>query len=106
MWKWPLENGQSFAKKKNVKEHPIIFGIGEERHSVNEFDVAFKNIRYNFDNYLSALDATFKIFHFFGIEFPPESRKVWLIVNELFYKLKTQETISCKLNSLIKNLLL
>lgn len=100
-----MDKRNTFCKEKNMKEHPLIFGVGDNKDSVNEFIVAFKNLRYTFNDYLRALDAVFKMYNFFGIDFPPESQKVWVIINELFYKLKTKEKASGKLNSIIRNLL-
>lgn len=100
-----LEKRATFCKEKNFKEHPLVFGVAESEDSVEEFVVAVGNLRYKFTDYLRALDTTFKIYNFFGIKFPPESRKVWLIINALFYDIETEEVIDGKLKKIIQVLL-
>lgn len=71
---------------KQLEEYPIIFGIGECNTSVSEFILAFHDIRYKFYTIIEAIDAAFKCYMIFRVNFPPEHKRLWVLLNALFYK--------------------
>lgn len=88
-----IEGHVSLAKKDRQKKqldlYPMIFGIGEDNESVKEFILRYNEICYSFYNFVEALDAAFKFYIFFKIPFPPEHKRLWALINGIFYKIET-----------------
>lgn len=91
-----------FCRDKNIEAHPIIFGVNCD--SEVRYVVVLREFRFHFNDFLSALDAAFKIFNFFNIAFPPESLKFWSIINALFYKANNDVPITGKSYSVVQTL--
>lgn len=72
--------------QRNIKEHPIIYGIGETLDEVNCFFVALANVLFEFDNFIEALDICFKCYKVLKIDFPKESIKFWKFIDAVFYQ--------------------
>lgn len=91
-----IESQKNYWLSKEIEPHPIIFGCNFD--SRVEYVVVLGQFRFDFDDFLEAFDAAFKLLYFFNIPFPPESFKFWSIINALFYKLSdvpvTQRTFS------------
>lgn len=75
------------CKQKGIEEHPVVF---ESKNEVKYF-VGVGNTIYECTSFIDAVDAAFKIFVTFKIPFPPECEKVWLFLNEIFYKIQLQQ---------------
>lgn len=88
---------------KKLNDYPIIFGIGESNRSVSEFVLRLNNISYNFKTIIEALDATFKCYHFFQIQFSPEHKRFWALLNGLFYKIDSKLDLTPTVVSIINS---
>lgn len=56
-----------------AKLQPIIIGVLGENKSYEEYFVVVDNIKFKFENFLSALDSCFKLFQVLNIKYPKES---------------------------------
>lgn len=72
--------------KRDIKEHPIIYGVGESLDEINCFFVALGNVLFEFDSFVKALDICFKCYKVFKIDFPKESIKFWRFLDAVFYR--------------------
>ncbi len=90
---------------KEIKDHPIIYGIGECLEDVELFYVALGGTLFEYDSFIHALDACFKYFKVLKIEFPKESIKFWQFIDATFYK-TTTEPIEPALASIIDSFVL
>lgn len=76
-------------QNKDLNLYPLIFGIGEDLEHIQEFILQFKGVRYPCDNFIGALDASFKFHIFFNVPFSPEHKRFWALMNGLFYQIET-----------------
>lgn len=53
-----------------IKDHPLIYGIGEDLEDVELFYVAFGSTIFEYNSFIDALDACFKYFKVLKLEFP------------------------------------
>ncbi len=72
--------------KREIKEHPRIYGVGESLDDINCFIVGLGNVLFEVDNFIEAVDICFKCFKVLKIDFPKESIKFWQFVDACFYK--------------------
>lgn len=91
-----------YWKTKNIDPHSIIFGLNID--SDVRYVVVMNDMRTQFIDFLKALDAAYKMFHFFNIPYPPESLKFWSIISVLLYDLKNDLHITGKLSTVIEML--
>lgn len=90
-------------KKRLLEIYPVIFGIGESNRSISNFVVAFESIRYTFDTFVEALDATFKFYVYFKIKFSPEHQRFWDLINGIFYKIDLEVEITSATSSILQS---
>lgn len=76
-------------QRKKLKIYPIIFGIAENYDLVSKFLLKYNDICYEFDSFVEALDAAFKFYIFFKLPFSPEHKRLWVLLNGLFYKIES-----------------
>ncbi len=93
------------CESKEIPYFPIIFGIGEDERNMSKFVVALHDVYYSFDNFIDAMDAAFKCFVFYRINYPPQVKRFWTLINALFYKIvNDQLQIKSSLASVISSL--
>lgn len=63
---------------------PFIMVVGTLMQP-KEIIVFFDYIKYKVYSILHAIDVTFKLFHLFNLEYPPESVIVWLFIQKFFF---------------------
>lgn len=91
-------------QNRKLETYPVIFGIGESTSSIcDEFVLRFKNISYTFDTIIEALDAVFKCYVVFNINFSPEHKRFWALLNGLFYKIECKLEITSSILSIVKS---
>lgn len=73
-----------------IKDHPLIYGIGEYLYDIELFYVALGDALFEYRSFIDALDACFKYFKVFKIDFPLESIKFWKFLDAVFYKTNTE----------------
>lgn len=88
--------------KRDIKEHPLIYGIGEYFDEMSVFYVAMGNILYKFNSFIEALDASFKCYKVLKRDYPKESAKFWNFIDAVFYKTCNEQNpeVSAVINSL------
>lgn len=62
---------------------PFIMVVGTHINP-REIVVFFDSIKYKVFSILHAIDVTFKLFHLFNLEYPPESVLVWIYSKHFF----------------------
>lgn len=82
-----IKGRQIQRDKKNIKDHPLIYGVGEYYDDMTDFYVAF-------GDFVEALDASFKCFKVFKLDYPKESTKFWKFIDLVFYKTKNEQNSS------------
>ncbi|CAI6345763.1 unnamed protein product [Macrosiphum euphorbiae] len=60
-----------------------------------EIIVYFDSIKYKVFSILHAIDVTFKLFHLFNLEYPPQSVLVWLFIQKFFFSINTKFDVPC-----------
>lgn len=78
---------KEFCIWKNLKLQPFIIFVNS---TIPQFCVVYDGIFYSFNNFLVALDVCFKIFFIFNLEYPKQSYKFWLFIQNFFYKIQTK----------------
>ncbi|XP_037033372.1 uncharacterized protein LOC119072298 [Bradysia coprophila] len=84
---------------KNFKIHPVIFVMGKANNT--RYVIALGSIRYECESLIDAVDDAFKIYVMMKIPFPPQCARVWLFLNELFYKIDLEQKPSAKIMSML-----
>lgn len=80
-------------KNKKNPIQPFLIVIGESLLKSSQFLIYFDNIKYKFKTFLKALDTCFKIFFVFNLDYPPNSKAVWIFIQFFFYKISTNINI-------------
>lgn len=70
------------------KIQPLIICQGLSIYDFKEIFVYFDNIKYKSENFISALDTCFKIINLFNLNYPIQSKNVWLFIQYYFYNIK------------------
>lgn len=73
----------------DIDYHPMMFECNTKDGGPKYF-IGICDVTYECNSFLQAVDASFKIFIMFKIPFPPECKRVWIFLNEIFYKIKLQ----------------
>ncbi len=90
-------------EKREIKDHPIIYAVGEDLDEMTDFYVGLGDLLFKFSSFIDALDASFKCFKVFQLDYPIESAKFWKFINLVFYKTGNESnssSIKALLNSL------
>lgn len=69
---------------------PHIIAVGNYLKPT-QFVCYFNNVTYIFDEFLQALDCTFKVIFVYNYIYPPECRPLWQFIQQNFYKIKLRE---------------
>ncbi|KAJ8924941.1 hypothetical protein NQ315_001104 [Exocentrus adspersus] len=69
----------------NVKLQPLIVVVGPLEHPQAHY-VVLDRQSYSFNDILTTLDVTFKVFHAMNLPFPAESKAMWQTIDQLVYK--------------------
>lgn len=88
------------CERKNFRKHPVIFIIKKSKEP-SSYVIAFEDIRYTCDSLISAVDDAFKIYVMMKVPFPPQCVRVWVFINELFYKVALEEKPNAKIISML-----
>lgn len=98
--------GEDCQKTKTTVQ-PTIFLVGE-LHQVKYFYVYFNNIKYEAPTFIKCLDICFKCFMVLNFEYPPETRLIWLFIQNYIYDINLKNDPKnagvCTLISEIKKL--
>lgn len=80
---------------KTFTYQPQVVIVGEKWRPT-AFLAYFNSIKFQFDNFLCALDCTFKAIFVFNYKYSEESAPIWQFIQNAFYemKLKTDRNIS------------
>jgi len=73
---------------------PFIMVVGTPNNP-QEIIVYFDSIKYKVFSILHAIDVTFKLFHLFNLEYPPQSVLVWLFIQKFFFSINTKFDVPC-----------
>ncbi|KAK4886450.1 hypothetical protein RN001_002721 [Aquatica leii] len=92
--------------QQNVKDHilhmksmktsiqPFICCVGEDILNIGNITVYFDDIRYNFKNFIRAVDICFKIIYLFDLEFPPACLTFYSFIECFLYNFKSKNLTS------------
>lgn len=69
---------------------PLIVCCGESIQLVDKVFVACEDLLYEFPSLFDAVDGAFKIFHATAAEYPPEAYDIWLLIQRVFYNIRTK----------------
>lgn len=86
-----IELHEIMKSRKNAN-HPIqpcLLIVGTISKP-SQIMIYFDESKYVFYSIIKALDMCFKIYHLFNIEYPLESKSVWLFIQLFFYNIKLQ----------------
>lgn len=89
-----IKGRQIQRDKRNIKDHPIIYAVGEYYDEMTDFYVASGDVLYQFKSFVEALDASFKCFKVFKLDYPKESVKFWKFIDLVFYKTENEQNSS------------
>lgn len=84
-----VEDHIQFLKEKKKNIQPFLYCVGSDFLHIEEIFIFFDNIRYQFFNFLRAVDICFKIFFVFNLDFPKESVMFYSFLETYFFKFKS-----------------
>ncbi len=96
-----MNTRNAVCREKGIKEHPVIFEY--ENRNEMQYSVCVSDTIYDCSSFIDAVDVAFKVYVIFEIPFPPECEKIWLFLNEIFYKCDLPQKPSAKLISILNN---
>lgn len=96
-----LKSQYKLCELKNIKQHPIIFELKNSKEI--KYIIAVGNTTYESASLIDAVDEAFKIFVMLKIPFPPQCDRVWLFLNELFYKIALEQRANAKMISMLNS---
>lgn len=82
-----LNSKRELLLKRGLTLQPLIFIVGEHVCNPEQIYVV-DNIKYQFTDLTTAVDATFKIFQAANLKYPLDAHHVWLVIQQGFYGLK------------------
>ncbi|KAB0798919.1 hypothetical protein PPYR_06799 [Photinus pyralis] len=82
-------------KSQNVAVQPFIYCVGDDIINLSgDVTVYFDGIRYNFKNFVRAVDICFKIIYLFDLEFPTQCISFYSFLESFFYEFKPKNNTS------------
>lgn len=66
---------------------PCVLCLGKDILTAKKYYVYYDNIKYDFKDFLRALNMLFKIFQIFNIQYPKESQNVWTFIQTFFFEI-------------------
>lgn len=87
----PVEIEDLIQKKRDkyriygLTLQPVIFADITN----STYYIVFDDIKYNVDTILKAIDVTFKILQVLNLEYPMESKSIWIFIQKYLYKIST-----------------
>lgn len=104
-----LKKRNNFCATRGILHHPLMFeckkaksskgGDGGDGSEERKYFIGLGDTIYACESLIEALDASFKLFVMFKIPFPPECKRIWIFLNEIFYKINLQEKPNYKIIS-------
>ena len=88
--------------KINTSVQPYILAVGPTWDNISHSHIIVDKVLYTCTNVVEAVDLCFKLFHVFHSEYPPESKHVWQLIQQGFYKLFLKDDVNQK--TIIKTL--
>jgi hypothetical protein len=86
-----VSNRLEVLAQKGISLQPYLVFIGSV-HNIKKYKLVFtKDIIYDFDAPLPALDALFKSFFALDSLYPVESRHIWTFLQQVVYKIETPQ---------------
>lgn len=76
-------------KERKLNIQPYIIVVGKSINEITSSYVCIDQVVYATHSVLEALDLCFKIFHIFHVEYPIESKHLWLIIQKCLYRIST-----------------
>lgn len=77
--------------KKPLSFNPFPAIVGKDLQSIEKsFVIIQPNERYIVDSPQEAIDVTFKAIHALSVEYPPECKSMWLLIQQKIYKVYTE----------------
>ncbi|KAL1492416.1 hypothetical protein ABEB36_010668 [Hypothenemus hampei] len=76
---------------KTVKTsiQPFIYGIGKDIFSLQQIGLYFDDVRFEFKNFIRAVDLCYKIMYLFNLDFPQEAGIFYSFIEMFFYEFKS-----------------
>lgn len=73
----------------NLTLQPLIIVVGESLKEVQSYIVVVNTTKYFFNHIVEAVDSYLKIIFTLNAKFSEESKSAWLVIQQGFYKIKT-----------------
>lgn len=86
------------CETRGIAKHPVIFEVDHSEKT--EYFVAVYETIYQCPSLIAAVDTAFKLFVMWKIPFPPQCVKVWLFLNQIFYKINLPQQPNFKMVSI------
>lgn len=86
------------CEEKGMEEHLLIL-----ESTMNEYFMGVGATIYECPSFIDALDAAFKFFVVFKINFPPDCSKIWHFLNQIFYKIDLPQKPSANIISALNS---
>lgn len=75
------------SDKKSYSVQPYILAIGPTWENINHAYIIVDQILYTCETIIEATELCFKLFHSYHSDYPAESKHVWQLIQQGFYKL-------------------
>ncbi|KAK4877981.1 hypothetical protein RN001_010487 [Aquatica leii] len=86
-----VEHLKNHLTERNESLQPIIVVVGIDLLTITNYYVIYDQVKYKFQNCLSAIDACFKIFHVLNLKYPVSSINTWTFFQKYFYEIHLSE---------------
>ncbi|KAJ8909351.1 hypothetical protein NQ315_014971 [Exocentrus adspersus] len=71
----------------NLPMQPVGVGIGDIEKGIEYFYLVINQIKYKVNSSIRCLELLYKAIHALNLEYPPECQQIWLVVQELIFKM-------------------
>lgn len=89
-----VEDHLLHIKSMKMSIQPFICCVGEDILNISNISVYFDDIRYNFKNFVRAVDICYKTIYLFDLEFPPACLTFYSFIESFFYNFKSKHITS------------
>ncbi|XP_011873741.1 PREDICTED: uncharacterized protein LOC105565280 isoform X2 [Vollenhovia emeryi] len=73
--------------KISTSVQPYVLAVGPTWDNISHSHIIVDKVLYTCKNVVEAVELCFKLFHVFHTDYPPESKHVWQLIQQGFYKL-------------------
>lgn len=86
-----IDDRITLTQKSGISFGPYIILVGSSWSNITQYEVVVnKDLRYQFSDIKSALQATFKIYFALDIEYTADAAPCWMFVQRAIYKIETK----------------